>query len=64
MLGVIRAGRACFGKLSESPVHRESFSIAILAAVLVIFGAVIGLFPQLLTGPVSAAILPLSTFGP
>jgi formate hydrogenlyase subunit 3/multisubunit Na+/H+ antiporter MnhD subunit len=64
MLGVIRAGRACFGRLSESPVHRESFSIAILAAVLVIFGAVVGLFPQLLTGPVSAAILPLSTFGP
>jgi multicomponent Na+:H+ antiporter subunit D len=64
MLGVIRAGRACFGELSESPVHRESLSIVLLAAVLVIFGAVIGLFPQLLTGPVSAAILPLSTFGP
>jgi formate hydrogenlyase subunit 3/multisubunit Na+/H+ antiporter MnhD subunit len=64
MLGVIRAGRACLGTLSESPVHRESFSVAILAGVLVIFGAVIGLFPQLLTGPVSAAILPLSTFGP
>jgi formate hydrogenlyase subunit 3/multisubunit Na+/H+ antiporter MnhD subunit len=55
MLGVIRAGRACFGELSQSPVHRESFSIVLLATVLVIFGALIGLFPQLLTGPVSAA---------
>jgi len=64
MLGVIRAGRACFGKLSGSPVHRESFSVAVLAAVLVLIGVVVGLFPQLLTGPVSAVILPLSTFGP
>ena len=64
MLGVIRAGRACFGQLSGSPVQRESFSVAILAAALVIIGVVVGLFPQLLTGPVSAVILPLSTFGP
>jgi formate hydrogenlyase subunit 3/multisubunit Na+/H+ antiporter MnhD subunit len=64
MLGVVRAGRACFGRLSGSPVQRESFSVAFLAAVLVAIGVVVGLFPQLLTGPVSAVILPLSTFGP
>jgi formate hydrogenlyase subunit 3/multisubunit Na+/H+ antiporter MnhD subunit len=64
MLGVIRAGRACFGRLSGSPVHRESFSVALLAALLVAVGVVVGLFPQLLTGPVSAVIVPLSTFGP
>jgi hypothetical protein len=33
-------------------------------AALVIFGALVGLFPQLLIGPVSAVILPLSAFGP
>jgi formate hydrogenlyase subunit 3/multisubunit Na+/H+ antiporter MnhD subunit len=64
MLGVIRAGRACFGRLSGSPVQRESFSVAFLAALLVAIGVVVGLFPQLLIGPVSAVILPLSTFGP
>jgi formate hydrogenlyase subunit 3/multisubunit Na+/H+ antiporter MnhD subunit len=64
MFGVVRAGRACFGKLSGSPVHRESRSVVLLAAALVIFGALVGLFPQLLTGPVSAVILPLSAFGP
>jgi multicomponent Na+:H+ antiporter subunit D len=64
MFGVIRAGRACFGKLSGSPVHRESRSVAVLAAALVLIGVLVGLFPQLLTGPVSAVILPLSTFGP
>jgi formate hydrogenlyase subunit 3/multisubunit Na+/H+ antiporter MnhD subunit len=64
MLGVIRAGRACFGSLSGSPVHRESRSVALLAALLVIIGVLVGLFPQLLTGPVSAVILPLASFGP
>jgi len=64
MLGVIRAGRACFGRLSGSPVHRESFSVAVLAAALVLIGVVVGLFPQILTEPVSAVILPLATFGP
>ena len=64
MLGVIRAGRACFGRLSGSPVRRESFSVAFLAAALVLVGIVVGLFPQVLTGAVSAVILPLSTFGP
>jgi formate hydrogenlyase subunit 3/multisubunit Na+/H+ antiporter MnhD subunit len=64
MLGVIRAGRACFGRLSGSPVHRESFSVAVLAGALVLIGVVVGLFPQVLTEPVSAVILPLSTFGP
>jgi formate hydrogenlyase subunit 3/multisubunit Na+/H+ antiporter MnhD subunit len=64
MLGVIRAGRACFGRLSGSPVHRESLSVVILSAALVLAGIVVGLFPQVLTGAVSAVILPLSTFGP
>jgi formate hydrogenlyase subunit 3/multisubunit Na+/H+ antiporter MnhD subunit len=64
MLGVIRAGRACFGRLRGSPVHRESFGVAVLAAALVLIGVVVGLFPQILTEPVSAVILPLATFGP
>jgi formate hydrogenlyase subunit 3/multisubunit Na+/H+ antiporter MnhD subunit len=64
MLGVVRSGRACFGRLSGSPVHRESRSVAVLAAALVVIGVLVGLFPQILTGPVSAVILPLSTFGP
>ena len=64
MLGVVRAGRACFGRLSGSPVRRESFSVAVLSAALVLIGIAVGLFPQLLTGAVSAVILPLSTFGP
>jgi formate hydrogenlyase subunit 3/multisubunit Na+/H+ antiporter MnhD subunit len=64
MVGVIRASRACFGRLRGSPVRRESRSIAVLAVLLVLVGILVGLFPQLLTGPVSAVILPLSTFGP
>ncbi len=64
LLGVVRGGRACFGNLSDSPVTRESASVAILALVLVAFGVLVGLLPQLLTDPVAAAILPLSTLGP
>jgi formate hydrogenlyase subunit 3/multisubunit Na+/H+ antiporter MnhD subunit len=64
VVGTVRAGRACFGELSASPVERESRLAALLAAGLIGFGVVLGLFPQLLTAPVAAVILPLSTLGP
>ena len=64
MIGVVRAGRACFGRLSGSPVQRESASVAFLSGALVLLGVLVGVFPQILTGAVSAVILPLSTFGP
>jgi len=64
LVGTVRAGRACFGKLSGSPVERESASLAFLAMLLVAASVLLGLFPQLLTGPVAAVILPLSTLGP
>jgi formate hydrogenlyase subunit 3/multisubunit Na+/H+ antiporter MnhD subunit len=56
--------RGGFGKLSGSPVEREPVGVAALAFILVAVGALLGLFPQLLTGPVAAVILPLSTLGP
>jgi formate hydrogenlyase subunit 3/multisubunit Na+/H+ antiporter MnhD subunit len=64
LVGTVRAGQACFGKLSQSPVERESASLALLALGLVLAGVLLGLFPQLLTAPVAAVILPLSTLGP
>ena len=63
LVGTVRAGRACFGDLSASPVEREPRSVAVLAAVLVVVGVLLGIFPQLLTGPVAAVILPLATLG-
>lgn len=64
ILGTVRAGYACFGSLSASPVEREPFLASLLIFALVAFGLVLGLFPQLLTAPVAAVILPLSTLGP
>jgi formate hydrogenlyase subunit 3/multisubunit Na+/H+ antiporter MnhD subunit len=63
-IGAVRAGRACFGKLSGSPVEREPRGAALLAMGLVIVSVLLGLFPQLLTEPVAAVILPLATLGP
>jgi formate hydrogenlyase subunit 3/multisubunit Na+/H+ antiporter MnhD subunit len=64
LIGVIRAGQACFGDLRASPVEREPAALAVLAFVLILFGVLLGLFPQLLTGPVAAVILPLSILEP
>ncbi len=64
LIGVVRAGRACFGDLSASPVERESRSLAVLAFLLLGVGVLVGVFPQLLIGPVAAVILPLSTLAP
>ncbi len=64
LVGVVRGARACFGDLTRSPVERESRSLAVLALLLTLAGALLGLVPQLLTGPVAAVIFPLSTFGP
>ncbi len=64
MVGTVRVARACFGRLSGSPVEREPRGLAFLALMLVIAGMLLGLFPQLLTEPVAAAILPLSVLGP
>ena len=64
VVGVIRAGQACFGELQSSPVEREPVGLAVVAFVLVAVGLLLGLFPQLLTGPVAAVILPLSVLEP
>ncbi len=64
LVGVVRAGWACFGNLSASPVEREPRSLALLALLLLAASLLLGLFPQLLTDPVAAVILPLSTLGP
>ncbi len=64
LIGVVRAGRACFGDLSASPVEREPRSLALLAFALVALSLLLGLFPQLLINPVAAVILPLSTLAP
>ena len=63
LIGTIRAGQACFGDLEASSVEREPRSVALLAGLLVLAGLLLGLFPQLLTGPVAAVILPLATLG-
>lgn len=63
-VGILRAGRACFGDLSASPVEREPRGLALLSLGLVFAGVLLGLFPQLLTDPVAAVILPLSTLQP
>ncbi len=59
----VRCGQACFGGLTDSPVEREPRSAAMLAALLILCGVLLGLLPQLLTGPVASAILPLATLG-
>lgn len=64
LAGVLRGVRACFGDLTQSSVEREPRGLAFIAVLLVVAGALLGLFPQLLTGPVAAVIFPLSTFGP
>lgn len=64
LIGIVRAGRACFGDLHASPVERESFGLALIAVVLVGASVLLGLFPQLLTGPVASVILPLSVLEP
>lgn len=61
--GTVRAGQACFGDLAASPVEREPRGIALIAILLIGVGALLGLFPHLLTGPVAAVILPLATLG-
>lgn len=63
LIGVVRAVQASFGDLEASRVERESRSLAVLVAGLVVVGLLVGLFPQLLTGPVAAVILPLATLG-
>lgn len=63
-VGVVRAGQATFGELSGSPVEREPTATAIVAALLVILGVCLAIFPQMLTGPVAAVILPLSVLEP
>ena len=64
LLGTVRAGRACFGALHGSSVEREPSSLLLVTLALIVFGILLGLYPQLLTGPVAAVILPLSTLGP
>lgn len=64
LVGVVRGTRACFGDLPLTRVEREPRSLAAIALLLVLAGALLGLFPQLLTGPVAAVIFPLSTFAP
>jgi multicomponent Na+:H+ antiporter subunit A len=64
IMGTVRVGHACFGQLVHSPVEREPRLAALLMFGLAAFGLVLGLYPQLLTTPVAAAILPLSTLGP
>ena len=63
MVGVVRAGQASFGRLTESPVERESPAMSVIAVSLVLANVLLGLFPQLLTDAVSAVIIPLSTLG-
>jgi formate hydrogenlyase subunit 3/multisubunit Na+/H+ antiporter MnhD subunit len=64
VMGTVRVGRACFGALAASPVEREPLLAALLIGALVACGLALGLYPQLLTAPVAAVILPLSTLGP
>ena len=45
-------------------MEREPATLAVIAFFLVLVGALIGLFPQILTGPVAAVILPLSVLQP
>ena len=67
-LGVVvgngaRRARRASAALGNSPVEREPRSAALLAVLLIICGVLLGLVPQLLTGPVASAILPLATLG-
>lgn len=64
VIGVVRAGQACFGELRASPVEREPIGLTLIACALVAISLLLGLFPQLLTGPVAAVILPLSVLEP
>lgn len=63
-IGVARAGQATFGELSGSPVEREPAGLVVVAMLLVAAGVFLAVFPQLLTGPVAAVILPLSVLEP
>ena len=63
-IGVARAGQATFGELSGSPVEREPAGLALVAVLLVLTGVFLAVFPQLLTDPVAAVILPLSVLEP
>lgn len=64
VIGAARAGYACFGRLAHARVEREPLLAALAALALIAVGIILGLYPQLLTSPVAAAILPLSTLGP
>ncbi len=64
IMGTVRAGYACLGRLTGSPVEREPRLTSLLLLALVALGLVLGLYPQLLATPVAAVILPLSTLGP
>jgi formate hydrogenlyase subunit 3/multisubunit Na+/H+ antiporter MnhD subunit len=64
LAGTLRAGRACFGTLRNSPVQREPLLLAVLVFVLLAAGVMLGLFPQLLAGAVAVAIVPLSSIEP
>lgn len=64
ILGTVRVGYACFGPLTASPVEREPLLASLVIFALTAGGLVLGLYPQLLTAPVAAVILPLSTLGP
>ncbi|MGC8780763.1 MAG: proton-conducting transporter membrane subunit [Anaerolineae bacterium] len=64
LIGAARAGYACFGRLAQARVEREPRLAALAALALIAVGVLLGLYPQLLTSPVAAAILPLSTLGP
>ncbi|HEX9115972.1 MAG TPA: proton-conducting transporter membrane subunit [Anaerolineae bacterium] len=64
LAGALRAGMACFGKLTGSPVEREPMMLGLLAGLLVVTGLVLALFPQVLAAPVAAVIGPLSALEP
>ena len=56
-------GSLIYQSLREAPLQDNYFWIAEPIALLVLTGALLGLFPHLLTGPVAAVILPLATLG-
>ncbi len=64
VMGTVRAGYACLGRLTGSPVEREPRLASLLLLALFAFGLILGLYPQLLAAPIAAVILPLSTLGP
>ena len=64
LAGTLRAGRACFGPLRNSPVQREPLLLALLVVVLMAAGVMLGLLPQLLAATVAVVIVPLSSIEP